>query len=227
MVSVSQPRLLLTGFAPFGGESVNPSTLVAQHLHDRQLAGHRVVAAQLPVVFEDAAQDLWSLVRKHHPLLVVCLGQAGGRASLCVERVALNLADAPVPDNLGQQPLDAAVVPGAPAAYFSTLPVKAMAQAIAHSGVPGEVSLSAGSFVCNHVFYSLLHQLATVRSFSAVRAGLIHLPYLDTQVARLPEPRPPALALEAMVTGVRAALRAAIEQAATNPRIIGGKLHGA
>lgn len=224
MVSVPLPRILLTGFTPFGGDSVNPSALVAQHLHDRQLAGHRVVSALLPVVFGDARETLWSLVRKHHPLLVLCLGQAGGRANLSVERVALNLADARIPDNLGQQPMDEPVDADAPTAYFSTLPVKAMAQAISQAGLPAEVSLSAGSFVCNHVYFGLMHQLATVRSFRAVRAGFMHLPYLDTQVAQMPTPRPPSLSLEQMVSGVRAALRAAIEHP-VDLRLSGGHLH--
>ena len=151
--------ILLTGFDPFGADTVNPSWLVAQALDGQRIAGHRVVAAQLSTVFGKSLRQLEALVATHRPALVVCLGQAGGRNALSLERVGININDARIPDNAGQQPVDTPVVPGGPAAYFSSLPVKAMLQGVRRAGVPCEVSQTAGTFVCNHVLYGLLHLL--------------------------------------------------------------------
>nr|HPK34063.1 pyroglutamyl-peptidase I [Ottowia sp.] len=119
-------KVLLTGFEPFGGDALNPSWLAAQALHGRRIAGHQVVAAQLPTVFGASLERLDALLHQHRPVLVVCLGLAAGRAALSLERVAINVQDARMPDNAGAEPVDAPVVPGGPAAYFSTLPIKAM-----------------------------------------------------------------------------------------------------
>lgn len=199
----AQPRVLLTGFAPFGGEAVNPSWLAVQSLQGRQIAGHRVVAAQLPTVFGDAPRRLQALVREHRPALVVCVGQAGGRAALSLERVAINLNDARIADNAGAQPIDTPVVAGGPAAYFSTLPVKAMLVALQRQDLAAEVSQTAGTFVCNQVFYALMHLLATQRGLKNTRGGFIHVPWL-------PEQGSPSMPLEEIVAGLRLALRAAL-----------------
>lgn len=194
--------LLLTGFDPFGGDAVNPSWLVARALHGQRIAGRTVVAAQLPTVFGAAQEQLQALLALHRPALVLCLGQAGGRATLSVERVAINLIDARIPDNQGAQPLDAPVAPDGPAAYFATLPVKALHRAAQRAGLPCEVSQTAGTFVCNAVFYGLLHQLAAGAAAGA-RGGFVHVPWLPGQGE-------PSLPLEAIVTGLRAALAAAV-----------------
>ena len=198
-----QPNILLTGFDAFGGESLNPSWLAVQALHGCQIARHRVVAAQLPTVFGDSLQQLKTLLKQHQPAMVVCVGQAGGRSAISLERVAINVSDAPLADNAGVQPIDTAVVPGAPAAYFTSLPIKAMLAALQRAGVPAEVSQSAGTFVCNHVFFGLMHALATQRTLRHMRGGFVHLPYL-------PEQGVPGMALDEMVRGLRLALRCAL-----------------
>lgn len=196
-------RVLVTGFDPFGGDSVNPSWLAAQALHGRQIAGHRIVAAQLPCVFDESLRVLRALLARHKPSLVICLGQAGGRDALSLERVAININDARIPDNAARQPVDTPVDAGGPAAYFSTLPVKAMMLAIREEGVPAEVSQTAGTFVCNHVFYGLMHELARRRALKGTRGGFMHVPWL-------PDQGTPSMPLEEMVKGLRAAVRCAL-----------------
>lgn len=176
-------RVLMTGFAPFGGESVNPSwqavSLVAARRDD-------VAAVELPCEFGTSLPALGRALAEHRPSLVVCAGQAGGRAEVTPERVAINLIDARIPDNAGAQPLDAPVVPDGPAAYFSTLPVKACVAAIREAGVPASVSHTAGTYVCNQVFYGLMHLLAT--EFPGVRGGFVHVPFSPEQVAASGKP---------------------------------------
>lgn len=197
------PRILLTGFDAFGGDTVNPSWQAVQALHGRRIGGHRVVAAQLPTLFEASLAELGGLLRLHRPVLVLCVGQAGGRAALSLERVAINVNDARIADNAAAQPVDTPVVAGGPAAYFSTLPIKAMLQALQKEGLAAEVSQTAGTFVCNHVFYGLMHMLATQRGFKRTRGGFVHVPFLPGQGQ-------PHMALEDVVRGLRVAVRAAI-----------------
>jgi pyroglutamyl-peptidase len=192
-------RVLMTGFAPFGGESVNPSwqavALVAARRDD-------VTAVELPCEFAASLPALRRALAAHRPSLVVCAGQAGGRAEVTPERVAINLIDARIPDNAGARPVDAPVVPGGPAAYFTTLPVKACVAAIRAAGVPASVSHTAGTYVCNQVFYGLMHLLAT--EFPGVRGGFVHVPFSPEQVAAVGKPEASlsvdriALALEAL-----------------------------
>ena len=197
-------KILLTGFDAFGGATLNPSWLAARALHGRQILGHTVVAAQLPTVFDTSLTVLTALLKQHQPALVVCLGQAGGRHAMSLERVAINVNDAPTPDNAGAQPVDTAVKQGAPAAYFTTLPIKAMLAALQAKGVAAEVSQTAGTFVCHHVFYGLMHALATQRGLKQTRGGFIHVPWL-------PEQGTPSMALEDIVSGLRLALRCALQ----------------
>jgi pyroglutamyl-peptidase len=198
-----QPKILLTGFDAFGGASLNPSWLVVKELDGHQIAGHRVVAALLPTVFGKSLHRLQALLQQHQPALVICLGQAGGRSAISLERVAINMDDAPLADNAGGQPVDTPVVPSAPAAYFTTLPIKAMLAALQREGVAAEVSQTAGTFVCNHVFFGLMHALATQPSLRHTRGGFVHLPYLPEQGA-------PSMAQGEMVRGLRLALRSAL-----------------
>ena len=199
-----EPVILLTGFDAFGGDTLNPSWLIVQALHGQRIGGHRVVAAQLPTVFGRSLHQLGALVEAHRPSMVVCLGQAGGRAALSIERVGININDARIPDNTGAQPIDTPVVPAGPAAYFANLPVKAMLRSVLRAGVPCEVSQTAGTFVCNHVLYGLMHLLATRGGGAAgVRGGFIHVPWLPEQGA-------PHLPLRDMVRGLYMALWAAV-----------------
>ncbi|MCJ0762211.1 pyroglutamyl-peptidase I [Variovorax terrae] len=198
-----QPRVLLTGFDPFGGEALNPSWLAVQALQGRQVGGHRLVAVQLPTVFGASLRVLRAALRQHRPALVICVGQAGGRAALSLERVAINVDDARIPDNAAAQPVDTPVVANGPAAYFSTLPIKAMRLALQRDGLNAEVSQTAGTFVCNHVFYGLMHELATRRGLRHTRGGFIHVPWL-------PEQGSPSMALDDLVRGLRGAVRCAL-----------------
>lgn len=195
--------LLLTGFAPFGGEDLNPSWEAVRRLDGERLGDLTVVAAQLPTEFGTALKMLDDLLDHHRPTLVVAVGQAGGRAELSLERIAINVDDARIPDNAGRQPIDEPVVAGGPAAYFSTLPIKAMVHALRAAGIPAAVSQTAGTFVCNHVFYGLQHRLQG----TGVRGGFIHIPYLPAQAAA--QPGAPSMALETLVAGLRLALTCA------------------
>ena len=144
----TRPTALVTGFDPFDGGALNPSWLAAQALHGKQIAGHRIVAARLPTTFGESLRVLRKLLNDLHPALVVCIGQAGGRSAISFERVAININDARIADNAGAQPIDTAVVADGPAAYFSSLPIKAMQRALQRAGIAAEVSQTAGTFVC-------------------------------------------------------------------------------
>ena len=197
------PAILLTGFDPFGGSAHNPSWLIAQALHGQRIAGHQVVAAQLPTVFGQSLQRLQSLLQEHQPSVTLCLGLAGGRAALSIERIGININDARIPDNRGAQPIDTPVQAGGPAAYFASLPIKAMLRAVQRAGVPCEVSQTAGTFVCNHVLYGLMHLLAQGAAPQGARGGFVHVPWLSGQGE-------PHLPLRDMVRGIHAALWAAV-----------------
>jgi pyroglutamyl-peptidase len=202
------PTILLTGFEPFGGATVNPSWQVAQALDGARIAGATVQALQLPCVFGAAREALDAALLQQGPTLVLALGQAGGRDGFTVERVAINVDDGRIADNAGQQPIDEPVVPGGPAAYFATLPIKAMVAALQRAGWPAAVSQTAGTYVCNHVFYGLMHSLRRRRS---VRAGFMHLPWLPEQaVARAGQP---SLPLAVQIAGVRLALQTTLSTA--------------
>ncbi len=213
-------KLLLIGFEPFGGESINPSAEVARALDGTDIRDAHIVAAILPVAFGRVVDALDSLLRTHRPDFVVALGQAGGRNAISFERIAVNLIDARIADNDGSQPIDAPVIADAPAAYFSTLPVKAMYARLDALGIPAALSHSAGTFVCNQVFFALAHW--TAMHAPATRVGFIHLPWLPEQAARHQDE--PDMTLETM----SAAIRMAIDCALTTPtdaHVAGGDTH--
>lgn len=210
-------KILVTGFDAFGGDRVNPSWLVAQALHRRQIANHRVVAAQLPTQFVASVEVLCALIDRHQPELVLCLGQAGGRSELSLERVAINIQDARIADNVGAQPTDTPVVHGGPSAYFSTLPIKAIVQEVTSLGIAAQVSQTAGTFVCNHVFYTMMHALAQRTALAHTTAGFIHVPWL-------PEQGSPSMPLADMVRAIRQAIRCALERS-EDLHASGGALH--
>ena len=199
--------VLLTGFEPFGGESVNPSWEAVRALDGERSGGGLVVARRLPCVFGTALDVLVAAIDELRPRLVVCVGQAGGRTGMSLERVAINVDDGRIADNAGRQPIDAPVVAGAPAAYFSTLPIKAVVRDLRAAGVPASVSNTAGTFVCNHAFYGLMHRLAA-DGRGAARGGFIHIPLLPAQAARLPDS--PSMALDVVIEGLRIAVATAL-----------------
>jgi pyroglutamyl-peptidase len=153
-------KILATGFDPFGGEKINPA-YEAVKLLPREIAGAEIFTAEIPTVFGKCGDVLRRLIRERRPDAVLCVGQAGGRSVISVEKVAVNLMEARIPDNEKMQPSDEPVVPGGPAAYFSGLPVKAMVRAVREQGIPAGISYTAGTFVCNDVMYRLLHMAAT------------------------------------------------------------------
>ena len=194
------PTVLLTGFEPFGGDATNPSGDAVNLVADEWNEPQTLVAAILPVTFHDARMRLLELIDEHRPDVVIATGLAGGRPGVSIERVAINLLDARIPDNAGDQPVDVPSTPRGPDAYFATLPVKAVTSAIADAGIAASVSHTAGTFVCNHVMYTALH-------FSGEpgdrRAGFIHVPY-DSEHA--PEGAP-SLPLADIARALRIAIR--------------------
>lgn len=209
--------VLLTGFEPFGGDARNPSAEIARALQGRVIRGRRVVGVVLPCAFKASTAMLHRLLREHCPELVIATGLAGGRAEVAVERIAINVQDARIPDNAGAQPVDRPVVAGGPAAYWSTLPVKAIVARLRRDGLPAGVSQTAGTFVCNHVFYFLMHALRRQRK---VRGGFIHVPWLPEQA----EPGGPAMPLETMVNAIAAAIETALT-VRRDPRTPAGATH--
>ncbi len=189
-------KLLITGFDPFGGASINPAW-EAVKLLPGQIADFEVHKLEIPTVFGLAAETVLKKAAEVKPDVILCIGQAGGRAAVTPERIGVNIRDAKITDNAGNQPEGQFVVPEGPAAYFATVPVMAMAQAIRDAGLPGQVSNSAGAFVCNDTLYLLLHHYAGTN----VKVGFIHVPWL-------PEQGTPSLELEKTAAALEAAIRA-------------------
>ncbi len=193
------PTVLITGIEPFDGETLNPSWEAARRLDGTQVAGAALVARQLPCVIGKVVGVLRQAIADTRPDVVICLGQAGGRSDVSVERVAINVVDARIPDNEGRQPIDEPVVEGGPAAYFSTLPIKAIVRDLRAAGVPASVSSTAGTYNCNTIFYGLAHYIATEQP--ALRGGFVHVPYLPEMAAH--HPGQPSLALATLIEGVK------------------------
>lgn len=204
----STKTLLLTGFEPFGddpgAQKLNPSAAIAQALHGETIAGMRVQGEVLPCTFGESAHVLTRLIKAHQPSAIVCLGQAGGRATISIERIAVNWDEAALPDNAGKVRAGQSILKTAPAAYFSTLPIHAMRDAVLAQGMSAELSSSAGHFVCNHVFFSLMHLLAT--SKAKLPAGFIHLPYLPEQAKATQQKNIPSMSQIDMLSALRFAL---------------------
>jgi pyroglutamyl-peptidase len=242
----SPATFLLTGFEPFGGDEVNPSWEIARRLDGWKVhaggAGGPLLAvvrsARLPCVFHQALSVLDDAISCHRPIAVIGLGLAASRADISVERVAINVDDARIPDNAGCRPIDEPVCPGAPVAYWSTLPIKAIVAALREEGIPASISQSAGTFVCNHVFYGLAHRLSRrqrrPRAASAVgaagpgaapariRGGFIHVPWPADDRA-LPMAGA-GLDLQAMVEAIRIAIRVTLTTGDADARLPGGAL---
>lgn len=175
-------KLLITGFQPFDGESVNPALEVAKGLQGKTINGYEVIAREIPVVRFEALKAVQAAIEELLPNAVITIGQAGGRPDITVERVGINIDDFRIPDNKGNQPIDEPVVAGGPVAYWATLPIKKMVANVKAQGIPASVSNSAGTYVCNHLLYGLLHYLTT-QGKTAIPAGFIHIPYLPEQMA--------------------------------------------
>jgi pyroglutamyl-peptidase len=201
-------KILITGFEPFGGSSINPSEQVVRRLREIPFPGLDLATAVLPVESTGAGLALVEAIENTSPGAVLCLGEASHRTVISVERIAVNLMDYGIPDNQGNQVADTPIVSAGPVAYFSTLPVRKILEKMILTGVPAELSLSAGSFLCNQVMYLALHYIA--EHHFAIRAGFIHLPSLPEQAAKLNQ-RTPSMGLETSLQGIVAALSVIIE----------------
>ena len=188
-------KVLLTGFEPFGNATSNPSGEIV-----KQISGDNIVTAILPVAYAQSAERLLALIAEHNPDVVICLGQAEGRKEITPERVAINLDDARLADNEGVLRNDVKILADGPDAYFSTLPLKEIVEAIKAAGVPAAVSLSAGAFLCNHVFYVAQNKFAGTK----IRSGFVHVPLMDEQAGEFPGL--PTMPLDQMVKAVRTML---------------------
>ena len=199
-------KILLTGFDPFGGESINPAWEAVKRV--KAPAGAELIRLEVPTVFGRSITTVLTSMRLHRPDVVVCVGQAAGRSEITPERVAINIADASIPDNEGNRPCDAPIYPDGENACFSTLPVKAMVEAIKAAGLPASLSNTAGTFVCNQLMYGLLYHIS--REFPGVGGGFIHVPCIPEQAARMEKPVP-SLPLPEIVRGLEAALSVLVE----------------
>ena len=213
-------KVLVTGFEPFGGEKVNPALEAIKGL-PAEIYGAEVCWLEVPTVFHKSAQVLEEELSRYQPDFVLCIGQAGGRSSLTPERVAINQDDARIPDNEGNQPIDLPIRPDGASAYFSSLPIKAMAQAIKKEGLPASVSNTAGTFVCNHLMYQVLYLVE--KKFPHVKAGFMHIPYMMEQVVN--RPTTPAMSLVDIRRGIEAAIGAIIEHGDQDLKLVGGETH--
>lgn len=212
-------KILITGFDPFGGEPVNPA-LEAVKLMKDEIAGAKIIKLEIPTVFRKSVEKIHEMMKAEQPDVVLSIGQAGGRFGVTPERVAINVDDARIKDNEGNQPVDTPIFTDGEAAYFSNLPVKAMVEAIKNKGLPSTLSNSAGTFVCNHVMYGVLYYIQ--KEFPNVRGGFIHVPFITDQVVTKPNVASMALA------DITEALEAAVEAIVKNQKdihAIGGEIH--
>ncbi|REF26272.1 pyroglutamyl-peptidase I [Xenorhabdus cabanillasii] len=212
--------ILITGFEPFGSETINPSWEAIKPLQGNQIADVNIEIQQLSCIFDTSLEQFYAAIDNYQPEVVISVGLAGGRTNISIERVAININDARIADNAGKQPIDTPVIAGGPAAYFSSLPIKAIVNELKTAGIPAYVSQTAGTFVCNHVMYGLLHYLS--HKYPTVRGGFIHVPYLPQQAAE--HIKMPSMSLETMTI----ALKTAIEIAWKNKSdivVTGGTTH--
>ncbi|MGF1686529.1 pyroglutamyl-peptidase I [Photobacterium japonica] len=206
-------KILITGFEPFGGERINPALEAVRALADVPLVGGEMVVCTVPVVRYAAIDTVIAAIKQHQPDVVITVGQAAGRAAITPERVAINVDDYRIADNGGHQPIDEAIVDAGPAAYFSTLPIKAITQTLQDHGIPAQISNTAGTFVCNHLFYGIQHYLRD----TAIRHGFVHIPLLPAQAVQGTQP---SMSLVTLVQGLTLMAQACIDH--EQDSVIGG-----
>ena len=211
-------KLLLTAFDPFGGSAINPAQEAVKLVADR-IGDVEVIKLEVPTIFRKSIAAVTAAIDTVRPDAVLCIGQAGGRYGLTPERVAINMDDASIPDNEGNQPMDAPIAEDGAPAYFSTLPIKAMVAAIREAGLPASVSNTAGTFVCNHLMYGVLHTLAT--QYPGIRGGFMHVPFIPSQTLQHPAP---SMNQQDIARGIEAAI-GAIARFDTDIAAMEGKTH--
>jgi len=212
-------KVLVTCFDPFGGAAVNPSQIAVTQLPD-EIDDIKVVKQVIPTVFDKSIDILFDVLKIEAPDVVICVGQAGGRPNITVERVAININDAPIPDNDGNQPVDSAIFADAPSAYFATLPIKAMVQNCNNIGIPAAISNTAGTFVCNHLMYAACHYAALHQP--KLKAGFIHIPFVPEQT--IDKQTMPSMSCADIIAGLKSFIKTAatIDQ---DVKIAGGAEH--
>lgn len=214
-------KILVTGFDPFGGEPINPALEAVKGLADT-INGAEIIKLEIPTVFGKSAEVVKAAMEKHHPDVVLNIGQAGGRFAISPERVAINIDDARIPDNEGNQPVDIAIQEDGAPAYFTQLPIKAMVTQMKEAGIPANVSNTAGTFVCNHIMYQV-HYLIE-KEYPAVKGGFIHVPYIPEQV--IEKAGQPFMSLTDMTKGLTAAIEAIIlYDGKEDLKAVGGAIH--
>ncbi|PEY65985.1 pyroglutamyl-peptidase I [Bacillus thuringiensis] len=198
--------VLLTGFDPFGGESINPAWEVAKSLHEKTIGEYKIISKQVPTVFQKSISVLKEYIEELNPEMIICIGQAGGRPDITIERIAINIDDARIADNEGNQPVDVPVVEEGAIAYWSTLPMKAIVKRLQEEGIPAAVSQTAGTFVCNHLFYGLMHELE--KHDKKIKGGFIHIPFLPEQASNYPGQ--PSMSLSTISKGIELAIEVTV-----------------
>ncbi len=201
-------KILLTAFDPFGGEPVNPAQQAVEAVKDC-VAGAEIVKCIVPTVFGKSIETVYAAMKKEKPDVTLCIGQAGGRIGMTPERVAINLNDARIKDNEGQQPFDTKIFEDGPDAFFTLLPVKAMVDKMLKAGIPASLSYTAGTFVCNHLMYGVLYYIS--KEFPGMKGGFMHVPFLHEQV--LDKKNTPSLSKDDIVKGIEASIEAIVENA--------------
>ena len=198
-------RVLITGFDKFGGESINPSSLCVNSLPD-VIDNIEIKKVTLPTVFKDSSRILEENIKSFSPNIVICIGQAGGRSKITPERIAINIDDARIPDNIGNSPIDEAIRKDGENAYFSTLPIKAIVDELNKNNIPSAISNTAGTFVCNHIMYEALY--ITSKNYPNIKAGFIHIPYIEEQIKD--KPNMPYMKKEYIITALELIIKTAV-----------------
>lgn len=212
-------KFLLTGFDPFGGENVNPAFEAVRKVSDL-IQGYEIIKVEIPTVYRKSVNVLDQAIEKHNPDYVLAIGQAGGRSAIAVERVGINIDDARIKDNEGNQPIDETICEDGQTAYFSNLPIKAMVEAMQKEKIPALVSNSAGTFVCNHILYNIMYLIEN--KYPSVKGGFIHVPFIPEQVVK--KPNQPSMALDMIAQGIEIAIETAIKQS-KDKKLVGGSIY--
>ncbi len=210
-------KVLVTGFDPFGGETINPAYEAVKLVNDN-IEGAEIIKIEIPTVFGKSMTVIDKAIQKYQPDVVLAIGQAGGRTSMAVERVGINVDDARIPDNDGQQPIDEIIYEDGENAYFSNLPIKKMVFEMQNENVPAVVSNTAGTYVCNHVLYSIMYLID--KKYNNLRGGFIHVPFLPEQVK---DKNMPSMSLEMIKKGIEVAIKTAVKNE-SDEKLVGGSI---
>lgn len=212
-------KVLITGFTPFDGEAINPAYEAVKNLED-MINGAQIIKREISTVFHKSIEELDNLMEKENPDIVICVGQAGGRVDISIERIGINIDDARIPDNEGNQLIDEKIYQDGENAYFSSLPIKAMVARIREEGIPASISNTAGTFVCNHLMYGLLYLIHN--KYPSIRGGFIHVPYSTEQV--ITKGNVASMSIEDITKGLGFAIEAALDYK-VDIKTVEGKTH--